>query len=95
MTGEEYIIQKLEEAEEENSRLMKENRRLEMAVMGSWKLIDDIVDKITFYDSDYYGKCAKIEVTEINEKDTPALLNAIVSFKEIHEKAEAKTEEKE
>ena len=95
MTGEEYIIQKLEEAEEENSRLMKENRRLEMAVMGSWKLIDDIVDKITFYDSDYYGKCAKIEVTEINEKDTPALLHAIVDLKELHDKGKAKTEEKE
>lgn len=80
-TAEEYIVRKLESATSRIASLKKENRDLEIALKASIKVIDDIIEKMSVYDTDYFGKCYRIEIGEISEKETPELFEVIDTFK--------------
>lgn len=86
--SEKYIIRKLEYADSRILKLEKENEDLTIALKASIKVLDDIIEKMSVYDTDYFGKCYRIEIGEISEKETPELFDVIKTFKEQNAKGE-------
>ena len=86
--AEEYIVRKLEFATSRIASLEKENMDLEIALKASIKVLDDIIEKMTLFGSDYFGESYRIEIGEISEKETPELFDVIKTFKEQNAKGE-------
>jgi len=93
MTASEYVVKELKKAQAKVGRLEKHNKILLDALIKAETSFGNIVEKMEVYQSDYFGKCYKIDVIAINEKETPELVKLIDDY--IQFKKEIEPEETE